>query len=396
MRTFPRSFRRALLWGLALLSSACTDSYLPDVIKTPPNYLVVDGFINTQGVTTVKLSRTAAIGSAAAVPPETRAGVYIEEEGGPRYLLTEGVKGTYTSAALTLNPTRNYRLHLNTLAGKDYASDFVPAKTTPPIDEVRWQLENTGLNVYVSAHDAANATRYYRWEYIETWEIFPPYQPTIEYVNKILRTIVVPFPRLCWGNAPSAGVQIDKTTTLSQDVVADYRLRVLSPTSERLYTRYSILVRQHALTKDEYAYWELLRKNTESIGTLFDPQPAQLTGNVHCLSTANELVLGYVGAHSTTEKRLFIGRTELPRSLNVRSGYEACLPPDTVLLFPRGVVPPPKPADIIDAAFSDPKRLLPIEYVRDGNGNGVGVTGKSPDCVDCRLRGTSVKPSFWP
>ncbi|WP_210514305.1 DUF4249 domain-containing protein [Hymenobacter terricola] len=386
--------RRALLWCLALLLAGCTDPYLPPAITSPPNYLVVDGFLNSQGVTTIRLSHTYAIASGATPPVETKATLNIEDEAGTRYALREGVNGTYASAALTLNTTRNYRLHINTLTGKEYVSDFVPVKTTPPIDNVSWRADNAGVNIYVNAHDATGATQYYRWEYVETWEIHPIYSPSVEYVNNRMRDIVVPFPTTCWGNAPSTIVQIDKTTALSQDVVANYRVRQLPITSDRLSRQYSILVQQHALTKEEYAYWELLRKNTESIGTLFDPQPAQLTGNVHSFSTPSDLALGFIGAHSLTEQRIFIRRSDLPAAWRVPNGYESCLPPDSVFID-RPKPPTPNPAAILQSHFTG-GAFLPIDPIYGQTGNLQGYTAKSRDCIDCRTRGTSVKPSFWP
>ena len=142
-------FRRCLLPVLGVGGAGlagCTDPYLPDAIATPPSYLVVDGFLNSQGVSTIVLSRTAALAAKTAPPVETKATVYIEDKVGTRLLLAESsVKGTYTSAALTLNPARTYRLHLNTLAGKEYVSEFVPVKNTPPIDAVTWRPTSEGL-----------------------------------------------------------------------------------------------------------------------------------------------------------------------------------------------------------------------------------------------------------
>ena len=396
MRPFSFPIRQGLRGGLLLLLAlaGCTDPYLPDVVKSPPSYLVVDGFINSQGPTSFKLTRTYAIGASTAAPVETRATVYVEDNAGNRYLLTESsLKGFYTAAALPISPARKYRLHLNTLAGKEYASDFVAVKPTPVIDAVNWQAESTGLNIAVNTHDATGTTQYYRWETDETWEITPIYSPSVEYVNNAIRQIVVPFPSLCWGNARSTAIQLYKTTALTQDVVANFRLRQLPSNSERLRTRYSLLVQQHALTKEEYDYWELLRKNTESIGSLFDPQPAQLTGNVHCLTNATDLALGFVGTHSVTEKRLFIRRQELPPSWKLLSGYEACQPPDTVSLRPPP--PAPTPAEILAATFYPASGYLPIDPIYIGGSLG-GYTAKSRDCIDCRTRGTSIKPSYWP
>ncbi|SFQ27635.1 DUF4249 domain-containing protein [Hymenobacter arizonensis] len=382
-----------LLGSLLALLAGCTDPYLPEATSSPPNYLVVDGFLNSEGVTTIRLSRTYAIASKTAPPAETRATVYIEDEAGARFMLFETVAGTYISTALVLNTARKYRLHLNTAGGKEYVSEYVPVKTTPPIDDVRWRTTNAGLDVLVDTHDDANATQYYRWEYDETWEITPPYRPVVEYVGGMMRSIAVPYPLLCWSNARSTTVLIDKTTALTRDVVANFRVRQLLTTSNLLNTRYSVLVQQHALTKEEYAYWELLRRNTESIGSLFDPQPAQLTGNVRSLTSETDLALGYVGAHSLTEKRIFISRRELPRTWPVQTGYESCIPPDSVFID-RPNPPPPNPARILQDAFTN-KDYLPIEGINNRISILIGYTAQSRDCIDCRTRGTTVKPSFW-
>jgi hypothetical protein len=186
---------------------------MPDVIGSTKNFLVVDGFINSRGVTSIKLSRTYDIDAKTAPPVETRATLFIEEEGGVRYpVLETSVKGTYTSTSLALNPAKNYRLSIRTSAGSEYASDFVPAKITPPIDNVNWRAENTGLNIYVNSHDDTKSTQYYRWEYEETWEIVPPYKPVYEYVNRSMRDIVIPYPTVCWGNSKSSNIKISSTT----------------------------------------------------------------------------------------------------------------------------------------------------------------------------------------
>lgn len=397
--TFPSKFPAwlSVLSGLSglvlvLVLGGCVDSFAPDVLAEPRNYLVVDGFINTSGSTTIKLSRTFAISTKPKPTAETKASVFIEEEGGGRFALAERPLGTYTSAALQLSPEKQYRLYLRTSAGQEYASDFVPAKRTPEIDEVRWRAEKQNLVIYLRTHDDTNTTQYYRWDYSETWEINPVYNPAIEYAKGEIRDIEVPFPSVCWGSEPSTTIQVDKTTSLSQDVIADYRLRVMPQNSERLYSRYSILVQQHALTKEEYGYWELLRKNTENLGTLFDPQPVQLTGNVHNLTAPDQLAVGFIGAHSLTEKRIFIERKEIPREWRVLSGYESCIPPDSVFFF-RGPPPFAPISETLFAAFNPSTGYLPVAPIIDGGL--IGYTAQKRDCIDCRTRGTAVRPSFW-
>ena len=365
---------------LVLLLPACVDPYSPEILAAKRSYLVVDGFLNAQGVTTIRLSRTFAISALPKVPAETRATVYIEDAAGVRFPLAESPAGMYTSAFLTLNPARTYRLRIATATGGLYASDFVPVKTTPPIDAVEWRPDNTGLGIYVSAHDDANATQYYRWEYEETWEIIPSISPALEFYNNAIIPIRVPYPTRCWGNERAVAIQLAKTTALTKDVVSDFMLRRLARNSDRLFRRYSILVQQHALTKEEYTYWEALRKNTESLGTLFDPQPSQLTGNVHCLSNGNEIALGFVGAHSLAQRRIFIDRSQLPLDWPFNDGFTGCYPPDTLDPAKSKI----RPIPFFAAGYAVPVSQIPVGYVIS-----------TPDCVDCRRKGSVMRPSFW-
>ncbi|MDO7875099.1 DUF4249 domain-containing protein [Hymenobacter sp. ASUV-10] len=371
-------------WLILLgLLAGCIDPYMPDVISSPQSYLVVDGFLNSNGVTQIKLSRTYGLSGGTAAPKETRATLYIEEETGTRYQLRESsaTPGTYLSDALVLNPAVRHRLSFSTATGQTYASDYVTVKITPPIDSVTFRPEADELKILVNTHDDRDASQYYRWEYEETWETRPLLTPELEY-NKItdrLEPITVYFPLVCWSNEKSANVNLSKTTNLNQDVVSNYVLRTLPAIADRLYLKYSILVHQYALTREEYQYWELLRKNTESIGTLFDPLPSQLSGNLHNVSDSNELVIGYLGAHSMTEKRIFIRRAQLPAEWRIQSGYDDCIPPN--ILYFTAI----RNLNNIFGTYS----IIPLYQVPEG----YAITSK--ECVDCRLRGTDVRPAFW-
>jgi hypothetical protein len=379
-----------LVIGLLLLSlSACVDKYQPDVVATPQRYFVVDGLINLRGVTTVKLSYTRSLTTTTA-PVEAKATVRIQDDAGASYPLTEQAAGTYTSAALTLDAARRYQLRVRTAAGREYASDLVAGKLAPPIDRLYWAQERNGVQLYLDAHDATNATRYYRWTFQETWQFKTPYYSEYELVNgaMVFRTADI---QTCWRSEASTDITLGSTARLSQDIVSKYPLLLRPGNSDRFGIKYSLLVQQYAQSAEEYTYWEKLKKNTESLGTLFDPLPTQLTGNVHSLTDANELVVGYVGASSMTERRLFIDRTDFPAGTSFLTGYEGlCQVPDTVLLsaqgglaggFTREYLP------LYPAYWQNPRTLVVtlVGYVR-------GQTL----CADCRLRGTTVKPSFWP
>ncbi|UOQ79764.1 DUF4249 domain-containing protein [Hymenobacter taeanensis] len=351
------------------------------------SYLVVDGSINSSGTTTILLKRTTSIGQTGPAPVEGKAKVFIEQEGGQRYPLTESPAGTYTSAALSLAGSKPVRLRFTLANGREYASDFTLAKTTPAIDSITWRPGSDGLQIWVNAHDDTQQSRYYRWSYDETWEFTSAFRSTLEYRNGGL------FDRKediynCWAREAPSAIIIGTSVKLAQDVISQQRLALLPRNTVKLRQKYSILVKQYSLTPDEYAYWETLRKNTENIGTLFDPLPSQLTGNVHNVTDASEDVIGYVGAQSVREKRLFITRDELPSDWPRVTGYEYCKP-DTIPQ-PKDPMPPTEREifSFFSSGFPVPIAQLP-PYL------GGGYLYSTADCLDCRKRGTNVRPSYW-
>jgi hypothetical protein len=360
--------------------------YEPKVAEATKSYLVVDGFINSQGTTSIKLSRTLGLAAGTAPSPEAKASAYLGDDAGSRYALTEGAAGTYTSASLTLDPARKYQLHLTTAAGKTYVSDLVAVKTTPPIDSIAWKFGPGGVQLYLSAHDDQNKTTYYRWNYTETWLFTSAFYSHVSF-DKATGSYQTRTDDIyhCWTTVNSTLISLGNTAKLTRDVLADYPLLFIPDNSPKLRYRYSILVQQQAQSAEEYQYWEALKKNTESIGSLYDPLPTQLTGNVHALGDATEPVLGFIGAHSVTEKRIFIDRSEipLPSGWAYDTGYQSC-----------GVTPMSFTLFDAKASFSTPY-YAPIDPVYNDSGIVIGYTGASPTCVDCRLRGTNIKPSFW-
>jgi hypothetical protein len=372
------SFKRLALWVCLCLVTGCIETFEPKVAKSEVGFLVVDGAINSQGVSTVRLSRTLSLRQSGMAPTEVKARVFIEEANGRQYPLREITTGTYTSAALSLTAEQPVRLHFTLASGREYISDYTPAKLTPPIDSVSWKTSSEGLQVAVNAHGEPNQARYYRWNYEETWEFRSRYPSYLEYKNKTLVDRIEDINH-CWGTETPSTIILGSTVQLSRNVVSQQPIARLQETSTKLITKYSILVKQYALTAEEYSYWEALRKNTENIGTLFDPLPTQLTGNVHNVADPAETVIGFVGAQSMQQQRIFIKREQLPNTWPLVTGYEKC-GVDTVRT---------------ESFFADGKNT-PIAKVVDPASKDSGlIYYSSAECVDCRKRGVNKRPSFW-
>src|SRR5690606_33971952 len=146
--------------------SACDDPYTPKEILNPDQLLVVEGFIELNGVTTFKLSKTRNLASDFEETID-EASLSIEGEDNSSYPFHFSGKGTYGTGNLNLNPALKYRIKINLSDGANYVSDFVEAKIAPPIDSLYWEAQSDGVQFYVDTHDPTGNSRYYRWSFDE-------------------------------------------------------------------------------------------------------------------------------------------------------------------------------------------------------------------------------------
>jgi len=377
---------------IVCLEWGCTKPYVPDVIASSNNYLVVEGNINTgTDSTIIMLSRTVNISSGVNSIPELNATIAIQDDQNQSYNLNSRGNGRYVSPVLNLDPTREYRLNISTSDGKTYVSDYVPTMISPPIDSIGFTIQGNGIQIYVNTHDANNKTHYYRWDYTETWEFHAKYFSS--YISNDT-AIVIRQPSQyiyqCWTNDISTNIELGSSAKLSQDVIYEAPLVFIPSTSEKIETRYSILLKQYAMTTDGYNYYSLLKKNTEELGSIFDAQPSKLTGNIHCTTNPNLPVIGYVTAGSTQLKRVYIDNSQLPNHWNPTYPYNCEL--DTAFYSDhrfKGL------NTVLEYLVPLPNSQIPISAIFEGSPNPVGFQYSDIDCVDCSVRGTLTKPSFW-
>jgi Domain of unknown function (DUF4249) len=368
--------------------SACKTPYIPPSIKNDNHYLVVNGFINSGNDSTIfSLSRTVGLEDSTISPPELGAQVSILGEFGENYPLQDFGNGEYSTGSLSLNTAETYRLHIVTSNGEEYLSDSVAVLQTPSIDSVNWVQDSTsaasklGVTIYINTHDPLNLTRYYRWEYVETWEYHAAYDSYYYYVypNMVLPRDPSAHTYACFRNRNSTELELATTDKLSQNIIYQYPIVFIPQGDEKLSVRYSMLVKQYAISKEAYDYWQSLKSSTELTGSIFDPQPGQITGNVHSLSNPNEPVLGFISASSAQEIRIFISSAAI-------EGWGYVSP---VLCSATFKVP----ADSVDYYFRG-RGYAPITEIPPPN---PGWYSAFPSCIDCTLQGgTTTKPQFWP
>jgi hypothetical protein len=152
----------------------------------------------------------------------------------------------------------------------------------------------------------ANKTNYYSWSYTETWEVHPDYITYVYFdIEKRQKVDSIGiFPERGWRNGIGSSNQVEVSTHYDGHHIQRLKLYDIDNSDERLYYKYSGLVQQRAISKDEYEYELALRQASSEMGGLFTPLPSALPSNIHCL-TAHKSVIGFIGCTMNTARYRF-------------------------------------------------------------------------------------------
>lgn len=379
-----------IIIAFVLAFAGCKERYDPEIESPHTGYLVVEGFINSSNEKTIiYLSRTLKLVDSVFYKPERRAHMVVEGDNNDRFILQETAAGVYASAQpLPLNISAKYRLKIST-QGNEYASEFSPVNRTSPIDSISWKREFNGVQLYVHTHDdKTNEKSYYRWQFNETWEIRSSNMSNLQVIyDKDKKPLKVDYKYpdqsyndsifYCWQYFNSSNLILGSTERLEKNVM-QHPITSIPPRSIKLGVLYSIEIKQYGMSKKAYDFYLQMKKNTEQLGSIFDAQPSELNSNITNLNDPSEIVIGFVEVNDMQAKRLFIARSQV-----ADWGYG---------MFCQEVAVPNHPDSI--QAYSMNMPTIPAET--SPTGAITSYFSAPAECVDCRLRGSNIKPPFWP
>ena len=369
-----------------LLLFGCIKSFDPQIDSNVKNKYVVSGRVtDMEGWQEVEVSKSSPIESPVYIPvPGCQ--VKIHDNKGNLFSMEEYKPGQYHvwMDQEFLSPGNSYQVRVSTPDGEDLVSGFDTMPTGPPLDSVYYLIEDIPttdpeislkiMQFYIDLKADNDNSRYYKWDVEETWEYHAAY-PAQYYYDGTIHEIDPPdySNKVCWSNGLVKNIFTVSTMNLSQNAYNHYPLHSIDGHSSRLGILYSIFVRQLALSKDAFNYWEQLRLNSNEQGGLYEKQPLAIRGNLQDVSHPEKSVLGYFYAASESSRRYFYHNIE---------GIE--------LDFDDG-------CRVESLGRGGWKNVYPwmypvyFTYVLGS----VGTLTK--ECIDCRaLGGTTVKPDFWP
>lgn len=355
---------------LFLLTGSCVEKFVP-VTEEEKELLVVQGLLtDQQEPDTIKLSKSLPLGRKNNARPVSGASLTISDDVGNYFYLHEIAKGIYIVPSFyTKSSGRIYTLHIR-INNLTYESDPVEMKPVPLIDSVYYEKINIekpyqyfkgvdACQIYLNTHDTANKCKFYRWDFSETW---------------ILRLRFPVENQTCWITENSHYINVKSTAAFNESRVKRFPLNYISNVTDRLQTKYSILVNQYSLTEEEYNYWDKLQNITAQVGSLYDIIPASVPGNMHCLESPGEKVLGYFSVSAKTSKRIFI-KDDFE---GIIDHYGNCIK-DTI-----PYIDPPGLGETVWILDDEKYHIAPYR-----------VTTSDKGCADCTVRGSKFKPWYW-
>lgn len=339
--------------------------------------IVIDGKITDENkVQTVYISRTKNINDISSNPTGiSDAIVKITDDAGNTFDLSQTALGVYQTQSDVRGVTgRAYQLHV-TLGEKEYRSEPEILMPSDDVVALNAQYKTSYLlpisneivdNVVVFDIDVQNSpgtTNFYKYDWDATYRIISPFKDSPDSCTTFTGTSVPPS---CYTNEQSSSfLNILSLEGFSGAVYSKHNLTAVNP-DIRFMSRFSMNVTQYGITERAFTYWNTIKAQAYGTGSLFDPPPAKVIGNIRSLSNPKENVLGYFMAASVKTKRGFFNADIVTSPFEHMLNCD-CLPwrNDCEPPIPDWMKPPPPP-----------KRIF---------------------CCDCSdyPNSTSVKPTFW-
>lgn len=382
---------------LAFIFNGCTETY-PLLTNTYQEALVVEATITNELKTQeIKLNKTARFEDKQYLP-ESGAEVVITDDAGNQYEFKDDGEKYISKIEFQAIPERKYQLHIVTIDGRSFESSPEILTTINPLQSVSTTVETNdnnsrGVAIRVNSFDPNNESKYYRYEYEETYKIIAPkWMPTkvVSYSNNnyVFGENSIDT-RICYGNKKSTELILTQTNKLNEDRIDNFLIHFISDQDYIITTRYSILVRQYIESLNAYTYYKTLKEMSGSESVLNPKQPGILLGNLKSANNSNNKIIGYFDVASVSTERVYFNYNDLFPGEPPPPYYTDC-DDYCYAAFPN--VPRPCTHEI--NGFDDDFESNKITYYTNRFDVGYLFWVNAP-CGDCTSFSSNIKPAFW-
>lgn len=353
-----------VLFSTGLISS-CTEQYVFQNQNFNEALVVEATLTNEMKYQEVKLSRTISINDSLG-STEVGATVSIIDNNGTEFNFDEGESKYVSQNEFKAEPNKEYQLKIITASGKIYLSNKEKLTTESTIDLETSVIDKEGekgVQINVKSSDPTNTSKFYRYEYEETYKI------------KTIFEIVKPNTSICYSTYYSKEIIQTNTNDRSTDQV-NYPIRFIGRSDYKLTNRYTILVTQYVQNRAAYEYYSTLKKMSETGNLLSLNQPGFAIGNIKSVTNPPEKVVGFFDVASVSKKRIFFNHTDLFPTEQPANYFMNC-----------------KAILVSNTTNSFGYNILKTHVILGTDYKGTYVVEK--ECADCTTFASNIKPSFW-
>ncbi|HVX49446.1 MAG TPA: DUF4249 domain-containing protein [Chitinophagaceae bacterium] len=229
--------------------------------------------------------------------------VFLKDDMGDSTQLVNQGQGAYLQVNnFYAQVGHSYSLSITLANGKRYAS--FPEKIAPVQKDFEldtFAVTNDyafddlyGMQVEIRTKDPADQQNYYRWTSVdwiarEATGIPCGFNPCFVYCFQFY-------------NDPLVHIMSDAAVNGNE---MRQQVALVSP----LYTigKHYIQLKQMSLTRQAYEFWKLYGEQTTRTGSILDPLPAPIQGNIYNVNDSTELALGYFEASDVSTIKLIFG-----------------------------------------------------------------------------------------
>lgn len=304
--------------------TSCVDKYTPKLEPAPRNLVVEALITNMPEVYTVNITHLQNVASAYG-DSVTGATVTVSDNDGNNYPFLEKTRGVYQS-----NPNvfkgiigKKYVLKITTLEGQIFQSSEETMMDSPKLESINniYKDEtsgNEGFYVYISFKDLPEEGNYYRWE-----TTFYSIKARCGEINSCCEP--------CWTiYKKPQNIIISSDENYNNQVFANQEIFIV-PYSSRSNAFINIV--QYSTSEATYQFWKQMRKQISSVGSIFDPTPTSIVGNIQNIGNKDDKVYGLFSVASKSTTAYTIKRDYI-----AKNPHFEILPP-----IPPGPPPPCKP-----------------------------------------------------
>lgn len=377
--------------------------------QTFENILVVEATItNELKYQEINLSRTFRLEEEGPFA-ENNANVTVIDDFQNTYNFQEADSGKYISTLeFSAIHGRNYQLIILTADGKKYTSN--PTQLSNVVEEFTTSIAKErnddgveGVTIYANSFDPSGNSKYYRYEYEETYKIIAPYwSPLDAFGVSMVPTNDDPPPlhevytlprtkeeRICYNILYSDLILQTETNLFSEDRITNFPIRFLAKDDFMITHRYSILVRQFVQSLEAYTFYKKHTKFSDQESLFSQNQPGFITGNVYSTDDLNERVLGYFEVSSALTQRIFFNFEDFfpnePKPPHIVECY--IIAPD---LDDNSYMASPDFSPLIKLLMFDGFKFVDFNEVPNRP-----YLIVREECGDCTSLGSNIIPDFW-